>query len=149
MTTFTRLFRTTFVRPDRSETPQPIPDNKAIAMIVDDEPAIRGLMAMSLRQCGYHVVEAAHGLAALDEAKRLQRVDLLIADLDLQGVPGDHVAENLRRTFTEVPVVFTTEQRRASYGQDPVMVKPFACGSLLKTVAETVGITARPPRLAA
>ena len=148
MTTFARLFRTGS-RQASASTPEVIPDHKAIAMIVDDEPAIRGLMAMSLRQCGYHVVEAAHGLAAMHEARRLERVDLFIADLDLNGVPGEHVAADLRRAFTDVPVVFTTEGRRAVTGDDPVMQKPFACGALLRTVAETVGVTPRRPRLAA
>ena len=102
-------------------------------------------MAMSLRQCGYHVVEAPHGLAALDEAKRLERVDLLIADLDLAEVPGDHVAASLRATFSEVPVVFTTESRRTPSGTDPVIRKPFACGALLRTV----GVIPTPARLVA
>ena len=105
MTSFFKMFSTGAKR----ETTPSVPSGKAIAMIVDDEPAIRGLMAMSLRQCGYHVVEASHGLAALAEAKRLERVDLLIADLDLAELPGEHVAANLRAAFTDVPVVFTTE----------------------------------------
>lgn len=133
-------------RPDTRPT---VPSGKAVAMVVDDEPAIRGLMAFSLRQCGYHVVEVPHGLAALDEARRLERVDLLIADLDLAGLPGDHVAANLRATFADVPVVFTTETRRTIAGADPVMMKPFACGALMRTVAEAVGVTPTRARLVA
>lgn len=129
--------------------PQPIPEHVAIAMVVDDEPGIRGLMAMSLRQCGYHVIEAPHGLSAITQARELGRMDLLVADLELQGLPGAHVAANLRETFCNMPVVFTANRRPAHRMSDPVLMKPFQCGTLLKTVAEATGLIAVQPRLSA
>jgi CheY-like chemotaxis protein len=63
-------------------------------LLVEDEPAIRGLIAIALRGVGYRVREARHGREALlrfDES-----VDLLLVDMRLPYVSGPEVIAQLR-----------------------------------------------------
>ena len=59
-------------------------------LVVDDEPAIRHVMTLSLVQSGYHVDAAEDGEAAW-QALQAKHYDLLITDLmlpDLEGIRG-------------------------------------------------------------
>lgn len=74
-----------------------------IALIADNDPGVRGLLAELARRQGFEVREAVDGEAAkqvLDAAP----VDLLVCDLDMPKVSGQQLLHWLAQRL-EVPVV--------------------------------------------
>jgi two-component system KDP operon response regulator KdpE len=105
-----------------------------VALIVDDEPAIRRLLRTSLMAQGYWTEEATTGAAAL--AAAAGRVDVILLDLGLPDLDGLDVIRRLRANST-VPVVVLTarEDERAKVsaldlGADDYVTKPFSIAEL-------------------
>jgi CheY-like chemotaxis protein len=79
---------------------------KPTLLLVDDEPAIRGLIAMALRNHGYDVVEAADGEDALTAARDMDRIDAVVSDICMPNLNGFAMADELRVLHPEVHFVF-------------------------------------------
>lgn len=127
--------------------PAPVQESHAIAVVVDDDPGMRSLMALSLEQVGYQVISAPSGHEALQLAKQLPRIDLVVADLELHGVHGPAVVTSLRAMAGYMPVVYVSERTQGTLGvADPVLRKPFLCGEWLSTIAAVVGVLPRDRR---
>jgi CheY-like chemotaxis protein len=62
--------------------------NPPRVLIVDDDPEIRESMRMVLEDEGYHVREAADGVAALDELHRDQQPCVVLLDLMMPRMNG-------------------------------------------------------------
>jgi len=67
-----------------------MPDSKPNILLVDDEDALREVVAERLAEEGFDVVEAASGEAALEQLQRFA-FDVIIADLRLPGIDGRQV----------------------------------------------------------
>ena len=72
-------------------------------LIADDEPDIRGVLALYLENAGYEVLEAADGGAALEMLLK-ERIDLCLLDIMMPVLDGYHVLKRIRET-SEVPVI--------------------------------------------
>jgi DNA-binding response OmpR family regulator len=119
-------------------------------LVVDDEAKLRGLLRDYLERDGYTVVEASDGRGALETAA-LSRPDLVVLDLGLPGLPGEEVAQVLRRT-SDVPIIMLTAKAGENdrvmglrLGADDYVVKPFSPRELVARV-EAVLRRARGPR---
>ena len=64
-------------------------DSKPNILLVDDEEALRLVVAERLTDEGFDVVEAASGEAALEQLQRFA-FDVIISDLRLPGLDGRH-----------------------------------------------------------
>lgn len=105
-------------------------------LVIDDDLAIRRVVATGLQARGYDVIEAAtagDGLAAI----ALDSPDLVILDLGLPDGDGVEVCRRLRE-FSSVPVlvlsVETSDHRKIEAldaGADDFVVKPFSMPELL------------------
>lgn len=83
--------------------------DKALALIVDDDPTARLLTCAALEQAGFSVIEAEDGdraLAAFEQA----RPDLVLLDVDMPGTDGYTVCQTLRSRpeARHVPIVMVT-----------------------------------------
>jgi PAS domain S-box-containing protein len=68
-----------------------------LALVVEDQTAIRRTMTRSLEGVGFNVIEARTGEEAMAMVQDLQaRVDLLVTDVVLPGVNGIKLADELR-----------------------------------------------------
>ncbi|HWX47304.1 MAG TPA: PAS domain S-box protein [Roseomonas sp.] len=114
-------------------------------MVVDDEPAIRVLMAEALRELGYTVIEAqdTSGLRILERGRR---VDLLLTDVGLPGgMNGRQLADAARARHPDLKVLFITGYaEKAAVGDrlEPgmeVMSKPFTMQALGAKVRAMLG----------
>lgn len=136
-------FLTRFADP-RMDPPAPAPSvqrNRAVAVVVDDDPGMRSLMTLSLEQCGYQVISASHGQEAIAMAQDVGRIDLVVADLELRGLHGPAVVQSLRALSGYMPAVYVSEFTAGSVGvADPVLRKPFLCSEWLHAVASVVGV---------
>ena len=108
----------------------------ASLLIVEDEPAMREMVAGNLREAGYEVREAADATSAWN-ALRTSRVDLVLLDWMLPGSSGYELLRRLRREGApaerEVPVILVTARaeepdrvRGLDAGADDYVVKPFS-----------------------
>ena len=79
-------------------------------LLVEDEPVIREIMAESLQDAGYDVMEARDGdqaIGLMDDAQG--RFTILVTDLHMPGsADGTVVAARLRELRPGIPVIITT-----------------------------------------
>lgn len=111
-------------------------------LIVDDEPAIRDMVAMALRKSEYQPIHAADAHeAAMAIAKRIP--DLILLDWMLPGTSGLDLARRWRRDelTRDIPIIMLTargeENDRISgfeSGIDDYVVKPFSTRELLARI---------------
>ena len=113
---------------------------KRTIVVVEDEPLIRRGISDALRVSGYDPVDAADGLAGLNEARRAG-VDLVLLDLQLPKLDGFDVLTKLRETHPSLPVIILTargsEDDRVHglrRGADDYVVKPFSAKELIARV---------------
>jgi two-component system, cell cycle sensor histidine kinase and response regulator CckA len=74
-------------------------------LVVDDERAVREVVAKALTRAGYRVRAAASAEEAL-ELERAEPVDLLITDVILPGMKGPDLAREVRRRSPDTLVLF-------------------------------------------
>ncbi len=111
-------------------------------LIVDDEPAIRDMVAFALRKAEFDPVHAGDAREA--SAAIVERVpDLILLDWMLPGMSGLELARRLRKEglTREVPIIMLTargeENDRVSgldAGVDDYVVKPFSARELLARI---------------
>jgi DNA-binding response OmpR family regulator len=104
-------------------------------LLVDDEPTLLDTLAYNLRGSGYHVVTAADGVSALEQA-RSESPDLIILDLMLPELDGLTVCRSLRQV-SDTPILVLTARTGEldkivglESGADDYMTKPFSLGEL-------------------
>jgi CheY-like chemotaxis protein len=128
--------------PVRRVTAEPLP-RRRIALLVDDDNAVRDVTAARLRQLGFEVLEAGSGGAALDLLDRTAQVDLLVADFAMPGMNGVEVAQQARARRPDLPVLFVTgyadQTALAGVGEERVVQKPFRDDELERKVRAVVG----------
>ena len=109
-------------------------------MVVDDEPDIRYLLRITLEQAGYDVVEAPHGEAALEQARR-SPPHLVLTDRMMPRMGGTELIERLRadETTREIPIVIVSGTRGAQGAADAVLPKPFDTRELVVLVDSLIG----------
>lgn len=116
-------------------------------LIVDDEPSIAQLIAMTLEPLGQPLIIAHDGERAADLLET-QKFDLVILDVMLPGVDGFALMDYIAPTGT--PVVFLTAKnavadrvRGLKLGAYDYIVKPFAPPELLARVEGLLRHTGR------
>jgi PAS domain S-box-containing protein len=78
-------------------------------LLVEDDEAVRPLIAQALRLYGYTVLEAGTGAEALDIAEREPAtIDLLLTDIVMPGMNGRELAEQLLAEQPALHVVYTS-----------------------------------------
>src|SRR5690348_16641885 len=76
-------------------------------LVVDDEEAIRKMLAGFLRSRGYEVEVAADGPAALARLDQAQS-DLVLSDVNMPGMNGLELLARIRQAHPDVGVVMLT-----------------------------------------
>ncbi len=115
-------------------------------LLVEDEPAVRGLVHETLRLHGYTVLEARHGIEALlTSAKYVGPIHLLLTDVVMPQMSGPEVAEKILIIRPEIKVLYMS-----GYPDHPVfdqgsvshltgfLQKPFSPPVLAKKVREVL-----------
>jgi CheY-like chemotaxis protein len=122
---------------------------RARILVIDDERAVRDLIADALNIEGHEVLTAENGKEGLDLIGQY-RFDLVFCDLRMPEMDGQTLYEEVRRDHPQVlkRIVFVTAQANsADYGPFlretgiPVIEKPFTLSQLRGAVAKVVGQT--------
>jgi CheY-like chemotaxis protein len=131
---------------------EPPPSWQRTILVVDDEDIVRGLVARTLRDAGYRVLQASHGAAAIGLLELwAQAVDLVICDLVMPVLGGREVSDWMKEHCTEVSLLFISGYPRAYLEAHhlydpavPMLRKPFLPSRLLETVEDL--LAAEPER---
>lgn len=110
-------------------------------LLVEDEESIRDVVRMNLEMEGYEVVTSGNGRLALDLIAQ-QHFDLLLLDVMLPEMDGFTIAEQVRLTNLEVPILMLTAKDQPQdritglkKGADDYLTKPFNLEELLLRVS--------------
>jgi len=78
-------------------------------LAVDDEPNMRRLLEIMLRQAGHQALQAADGREAL-EILRGEGADLVVSDLNMPGMDGLKLLATMREEGMDTPLIIVTAQ---------------------------------------
>jgi CheY-like chemotaxis protein len=87
-----------------------LPHGTETILVVEDEFAVRLVVDNMLRRCGYRVLQAESGVAALKTwRERKERIDLLLTDLILpDGITGADLGLQLQTADPGLKIIYTS-----------------------------------------
>ncbi len=116
-------------------------------LIIDDQPNVRALLDVLLRQQGYEVVLAENGWKGLELYSR-EHPDVILLDLNMPELNGVTVLKQIRSVDLNQPVIILTgdstsetERQVRALGVSEFILK----GSSLKLLADTLKGLLRTP----
>ena len=118
-------------------------------LLVDDDATTRSALAEFLTECGFHVVEAAHGGEAILHVY-LHRPAVVLLDLEMPVLDGVETAESLRARAPspEMRILGITgcesglQRRRLEAVCDDVLTKPCAPELIVSRIRSLVDVAA-------
>ena len=92
---------------------------KPVVLVVDDEAALRGLLAMALPRWNVDVLEAGNGVEAIELYKRHQnKIVLVLMDVNMPGATRPETLEILQQINPTVRCCFMTGNIGAYQSED-------------------------------
>lgn len=125
------------------------------AVVADDDPEVRAIIAEYLVLRGFEVTQAADGLEALQSVRQV-RPDVLVLDIMMPRLGGIEAMVQIRSDFPDVAVIVVTgipddalRGRALALGAAALLPKPLELnllGSIIATVTTLNVNSARPGR---
>lgn len=119
----------------------------ATILAVDDEPHMRRLLEISLRQAGYRALSAGNGREALALIDA-QQVDLIVSDLHMPGMNGLQLLESVRKQYERLPFIMVTAQgeirtavEAMKLGASDYILRPFELETLEIAIQKALAVT--------
>ena len=121
------------------------------ALVIDDSRAMRAILGRILRNAGFEVLEAQHGLEGLERLRQSTRTDLVLVDWNMPEMDGLAFLKAVRLEGglgdPRMMVVTTeTEMGRMAEalaeGADEYVMKPFTQDAILRKL-ELLGLGAQ------
>jgi two-component system cell cycle sensor histidine kinase/response regulator CckA len=129
--------------PSRGEPGSAARGGSETILIVEDEELVRSLASRSLREYGYIVIEARHGVDALRQLEFRPEADLVISDVVMPEMGGRELGRRLASLRPALPVLYISgytgedvTQRGLLEPGAPFQQKPFAPEELARKVRE-------------
>ncbi|ACK67955.1 CheA signal transduction histidine kinase [Rippkaea orientalis PCC 8801] len=123
------------------------PGSSDVLLVVDDSISLRQTATLTLQKLGYHVLQAADGIEALEELERLKGISLVICDLDMPRMNGFEFLKTLRQhpELSHLPVITLTSHDSEPYrqlaqqlGTTAYMTKPYKGDELVETILHLI-----------
>jgi CheY-like chemotaxis protein len=122
------------------------PERSPLVLVVDDEPLMLPLIARILRENGYEVLVAAHGLAAKQIlTSGMVAPDLVLTDLRMPHLDGLQLGRAVAELLPSVPVAYMSaydsglSELSTEVLRDYFLAKPFSPDALLTLVRRCIG----------
>ncbi len=132
----------------------PVSNDREIAarvLLAEDDDALRALMRAFLESEGYHVIVCRDGLRALEAFQKIQHIDLLISDLQMPGMTGDHLATIISGMRPMSPIILVSGSELSQDLRSLVrekgwifLAKPFQFTEMLSAIHDITDTTNRP-----
>ncbi len=122
-----------------------LPSHDGTLLLVDDDDAVRRMLARMLRGSGYLVHDYSSGESAVEFVRcHAGPIDLLVTDTVLPGMSGVEAAEAIRRLRPTLPVLQMSgySKSQANPDDDPAyhfIAKPFLGDQLVRCVRTIIG----------
>ena len=120
--------------------------NQSRILVVDDDSQLREAIVDTLMLTGYDCLEASSGEDALFQLSK-RSVDMVIADIQMDGMDGHTLLRNIRDKYPQLPVLLMTAYanidgavRAMREGAIDYLAKPFAPEVLLNQVSRYVPV---------
>jgi PAS domain S-box-containing protein len=112
-------------------------------LVVEDDPQVRAIARRALQEAGYAVYEAITGLAASNFiTSHPGLIDIVVSDVVMPGVNGRELADQLRVTVPDLPILFMSgypgtdiERRGLKIDRTAFLEKPFTPDALVAAVS--------------
>ena len=122
-------------------------------LVIEDDPGIRSMVSMTLRNFGYRASEFEDGNKAikiLQEATVRNRPDLILLDLMMPGLDGYQLVRALRGDpeTAQIPLVLLTALAEDTQqfvglasGADQYLTKPASPQAIVATIQQVITLT--------
>lgn len=116
-------------------------------LIAEDSDTIRKFIVMSLKLAGFNVVSAVDGMEALEKFP-LQKIDLLVTDLNMPNIDGFSLIKTIRENpeYKDLPIIILSslgkeEDIRHGFevGANSYLIKPFNAKRILYEISKYLG----------
>jgi PAS domain S-box-containing protein len=122
-----------------------VPDGQGHVLVVDDEAAVRQIVARYLSRVGYEVEEREDGLAAVDYLNAHPgEVQLVLTDLVMPRMSGVELASRVAEQWPQIRVLLMSgtpgvmEGRSEPWASAPVITKPVVLAEVAQRIAEAL-----------
>jgi two-component system cell cycle sensor histidine kinase/response regulator CckA len=124
-----------------------LPRGTETILLVEDDPALREMVATLLTRLGYTVWPAANGIEALSlrQQRHIGHIDLLFTDMVMPHMSGKELSERIRASSPHTRILFTSayaEQaivHQGVLGYDAILLqKPFTPSALARKLREVL-----------
>src|SRR6266496_310452 len=122
-------------------------------LVIDHDAASRATLASTLEQQGFEVLQATTGVQGV-QTPRTESPNLILCDVDLQGLGGNLILFAVRRDPQLGAIPFVLMSRFAvaeaspqgiNKGADAFLAKPFSSAALTTTIDECLGVRLEQP----
>lgn len=111
-------------------------------LVVDDEEPIRKFVDRVMRDAGYETKTAGDGPDAIEVARTMSTIDLLLTDVMMPQMAGDELARRLRQHQPGLKVLYLTgfsdslfKERMTLWQDEAFLDKPCTVKGLLQAVS--------------
>jgi two-component system, OmpR family, KDP operon response regulator KdpE len=125
-------------------------ERRARILVVEDDAALRDVLAGALDSAGYETSIAAHGITASQMLRDPEAIDIVLLDIGLPFVDGWQILEHMDNQQRPAVIVIsargeeTDKVRALDLGADDYLAKPFGADELLARVRAVLR-RLRPP----
>ncbi len=118
-----------------------------VVLVVDDAISLRQTLSLTLQKFGYQVLQAQHGLEALEQLQQHPEIQVIISDLEMPRMNGFELLSNVRKTpqLAKKPVVILTSrsadkhrQLAEELGANAYLIKPYLEDKFVSTVESLI-----------
>jgi len=117
----------------------PVPGDRPIVLVVEDEPRMARLIRYALEPAGFDIVPAADAAEALEQLEA-EHANLILLDVVMPGMDGLQLCRRIRE-MSDVPIVMLTARgdeadrvQGLNLGAGDYVVKPFSPVELVARV---------------
>jgi CheY-like chemotaxis protein len=128
---------------DRHEQPS---GGSETALVVEDDPAVREIVATMLRDLGYRTLEASGLTDAIAVSNADEGIDFLVSDMVLPDIGGPELARRLHQQLPALKVLFMSGDTDDEALPTNFIRKPFTRAALARKVREVLDAPPAPAR---
>jgi two-component system, OmpR family, KDP operon response regulator KdpE len=127
-----------------------IDERHAHILVVEDDTALRDILAGALNAAGYETSLASHGITASQMLRDVNSIDIVLLDIGLPFVDGWHILEEMDTRQRQAVIVISARGeesdkiRALDLGADDYLAKPFSADELLARIRAVLR-RVRPP----
>jgi len=111
-----------------------------IVLCVDDDPGMRDLYEAMLSRNGYEAITVSNAHHALTVCRFKGNVDLVIVDLEMPGMDGNQLAEQLKMLNPLLPIMMVSGSDPETEELSPYVDAAVMKGAPIRNILDRVGL---------